>query len=374
MVRLLPSYEARTAERCFEPRRATAGLAPALVVMLLSLVVTLGCTAKTEPPAVEEAYAARVSVPLIEDLHPSAPVVAHLEMSERVRIIGRRRSFVRVRTDDGEEGWAKSTELITPEVRDLLAQVREQTLADPSQGEVRALASLNVHLEPYRWSPTIYQLAADEGAQLLRHQVVDRLAEEPQQGKTPPPATEQDDWYLVRLETGRAGWVLTSRVYSAIPEDVAQYAERRRIVSYFDMSGGKEGAAGETKPTWLWTQSSESNQPHDFDLLRVFLWSRQREAYQTIKIERGMKGYLPVVIHERVEAKSGAGPGYSIVVQNRKGERVQRTYVLLRNRVVQVSEEPAPPAAAAIRFVTPEEPPPPPTFMDRLLSWWKGDS
>jgi hypothetical protein len=252
--------------------------------------------------------------------------------------------------------------------------VREQTVDDPPQGEVRALQILNVHLEPYRWSPTIYQLAADEGAQLLRHQVVDRLAEEPAEGKTPPPTDEQDDWYLVRLETGRAGWVLTSRVYSAIPEEVAQYAERRRIVSYFVLDEDKENPHSASKPTWIWTQSSASNQPYDFDLVRVFRWSRQRQAYQTIKIERGLKGYLPVVLHGRVEGKSGSGPGYSVIVENKKGERVQRTYVLVRNRLALVSEEPAPSPPAPIEFVTLEEPPPPPTFMDRLLSWWKGGS
>jgi hypothetical protein len=345
-----------------------------LAVVLLAGIVTLGCTAKTEPPAVEEAYSARTSVPLLEDLHPTAPVVAHLGMSERVRILGRRRSFVRVRTDDGAEGWAKSTELITPEVRDLMMQVREQTQHEPPQGEVRALQILNVHLEPYRWSPTIYQLAADEGAEVLRHQVLDRLAEKPEEGKTPPPTEEKDDWYLVRLETGRAGWVLSTRVYSAIPEEVAQYAERKRIVSYFVLEADKESPQAERKPTWLWTQVSSSNQPHDFDLLRVFRWSRQSEAYQTIKIERGLKGYLPVVLHDHVEGKAGSGPGYSVVVENKKGERVQKTFVLVRNRLVQVSEEPAPPPPAAIRFFTPEEPPPTPTFMDRLLSWWKTGS
>lgn len=353
--------------------RAPRGLTLSLAVALLALVVTLGCTAQTEPPAVEEAYAARTSVALLEDLHPTAPIVAHLEMSERVQILGRRRSFVRVRTDDGREGWAKSTELITPDVRDRMMQLREQTLADPPQGEVRALEILNVHLEPYRWSPTIYQLSADEGVQVLRHKVVDRLPEPPKEGATPPPGIEQDDWYLVRLETGRSGWLLSSRVYSAIPEEVAQYAERKRIVSYFSLGEDKEDQEGESKPTWLWTQSSARNQQHDFDLLRVFLWSRQRDAYQTIKIERGMKGYLPVLVHDEIEAERGSGPGYSVTVENKDGERLQRTYVLLRNRLVKVAEEPAPPPPAEIHFVTAEEPPPPPTFMERLLSWWKSN-
>jgi hypothetical protein len=252
-----------------------------------------------------------------------------------------------------------------------MMQVREQTLADPPQGEVRALRTLNVHLEPYRWSPAIYQLSPDEGAELLRHQVVERLPEKPGKsadGQTQAPVTGEDDWYLLRLETGRAGWVLASGVYSAIPEDVAQYAERRRIVSYFAL-GEKEGRPAANK-TWLWTQVSENNRPYDFDLVRVFLWSRQRQAYQTIKIERGLQGHLPVLIQERVETDRGAGPGFSIVVVDRKGERVQRTYALLRNHVVRVSEHPAPPPPSPIRFASPEALPEPPSLVNRLLSWW----
>jgi hypothetical protein len=379
MRRLFLSYELRAGIERGLPCRALTqfrvcrrgtGNALASAALLAAWALTLGCTAKTEPPAVEEAYAARSSVALLEDLHPAAPIVGQLDMGDRVRILGRRRSFVRVRADDGLEGWAKSIELIVPEVRDQVMQVREQTIDDPPQGEVRALQTLNVHMEPYRWSPTIYQLAPDEGAELLRHSTVDRLPEKPEEGKAPPSAGEQDDWYLLRLETGRAGWVLASGVYSAIPEEVAQYAERRRIVSYFALP--REGdSSTDANKTWLWTQASDDNQPYDFDLLRVFLWSRQRQAYQTAKIERGLRGYLPVLVHERVEAERTAGPGFSVVVENRRGERVQRTYALVRNRVSLVSEQPAPPPPAPIRFVTPELPPPPPTFMDSLLSWWK---
>jgi Bacterial SH3 domain len=374
MRKLLLFYVGRCGSGCSvaaDPGRRRYGQPLLALALVLSWAVALGCTAKTEPPAVEEAFVARSSVALLEDLHPASPIVTQLEMGDRVRILGRRRSFVRVRADDGSEGWAKSTELIVPEVRDLVMQVREQTLRDPSQGEVRALQTLNVHLEPYRWSPTIYQLSPDEGAELLRHRTVDRLAEKPEEGKTPPPATEQDDWYLLRLETGRAGWVLASGLYSAIPEEVAQYAERRRIVSYFPLVAEGD-STGDANKTWLWTQASDDNQPYDFDLVRVFLWSRQRQAYQTVKIERGLRGYLPVLVHERVEADRGAGPGFSVVVENKRGERVQRTYALLRNRVTLVSEQPAPPPPPPIRFVSADPAPPPPTFMDRLLTWWKG--
>jgi hypothetical protein len=295
--------------------------------------------------------------------------VGQLPIGGRVEIIGRRRSFVRVRHENGLEGWAKSTELISPEVRGRLLQVGEQTRHDPPQGEVRALRTLNVHLEPHRWSPSVYQLEPDEGAQLLRHSTVTRLPDPNRDDQGSSEGSEQDDWYLVRLETGRAGWVLATGVYSGIPEEVAQYAERRRIISYFALGETYDSKLGQAQPTWLWTQSSQSNQPFDFDLLRVFVWSRQRQAYQTIQIERGLRGYLPVTVQAHVREGRHSGPGFSIVVENRQGRLVKRNYVLSRDHVYRISEEDAPPLRAPIHFESPKAPTPqPPSLVERLLS------
>src|SRR5205814_683495 len=44
-----------------------------------------------------------------------------------------------------------------------------------------------------------------------------------------------DDWTLVRTASGESGWILSRRVVIAIPDEVAQYAEGRRITSYFSL-------------------------------------------------------------------------------------------------------------------------------------------
>ena len=332
-----------------------------------------GCAPESEPPPLPEAFIARNTVEISKELLPNAPVVATLKLGTRVEIAARRRRFVKVRTTSGVEGWTQDSKLITPDIRDLMRQLSDQTAADPEQGRVHALRTLNVHLEPQRWSPTIYQLQEDEGAQLLRHQVSQRLPNRPEPGKPPPSPTGLDDWYLVRLSNGQPGWVLTTGVYSGIPDEVKQYAERRRVISYFPL-GEVEDRSGNPKKTWLWTQVGRSKQQHDFDLYRVFMWSRRRGVYQTIGIERGLTGYLPVVFHPKLVTKRGAGPGFSITVE-RKGKRASRTYVLIRYRVYRVAEEAAPPPAAPIRLARKvKKIEQPPTMFERILNWWKKQS
>jgi len=342
--------------------------------LLLTFAVLLfaGCSSGSDAPEIEEAYAAREDVGLREELKPNAAVVATLALGERVEVVERRRRFVRVRTGAGVSGWTRDSRLATRELRWKMDQLVQQTRSEPSQGTYRALDRLNIHLEPYRWSPTIYQLEEDEGAELLRHQLVDRLPRPPEDGKPPPSPMGLDDWYLVRAPNGEAGWALTTGLYSAVPDEVKQYAERKRITSFFALDAVEDRRQAEPKTTWLWTQIDRFKQTQDFSLIRVFMWSRGRQAYGTIKLERGLTGYLPVRMHGQLETERGTGPGFTITVEN-KGERLDRTYVLVDHRVYRVEEKPAGPPPLPIRFVKPELPTEMKTgIMDRVAGWWRG--
>lgn len=347
-----------------EPRQAIG----AAVMLGLGL---LGCTARTEPPPVEEAFVARRSVAIRADLSTSSPLIATLSLGSRVEVMGRRRRLVRVRTADDAEGWAHDDGLISRAVRDLMEQSRAQTTSYPSQGVVRAFDRLNVHLQAGVESPSIYQLEKDEGAELLLRRLVERTPSEAAEQGAP---VESDDWCLVRLPTGNVGWLLARRVYSGIPDEIAQYAEGRRIVSYASLEEVEDTRRDLVKPTWLWTQVEKGKQPYDFDRFRVFRWSDRRNAYQTIKLRTALKGFLPVVFHPKLELDIGSGPGFSLTLL-RGDRRIVRTYVLLGQRVAEVSERPAPPPSPALRLERVEPIlPPPPDLMHRLLSWWRGSA
>ncbi|MGI8959379.1 MAG: SH3 domain-containing protein [Bryobacteraceae bacterium] len=101
-----------------------------------------------------------------------------------------------------------------------------------------------------------------------------------------------EDWSLVRTKDDQTGWVLTRNLIMSIPDEVAQYAEGKRITSYFDLGAVHDEVKG-TKHNWLWTTSSVA-EPYDFDAWRVFLWNRRRHRYETSYRQHDLEGYFPV--------------------------------------------------------------------------------
>ena len=95
-----------------------------------------------------------------------------------------------------------------------------------------------------------------------------------------------DYWSLVRVPSGQSGWVLTRLISMAIPDEVAQYAEGHRIVSYLPL--GYVQDEDQKKPIWLWT-TVRGRQPFDFDSFRVFIWSLRRHRYETAFIARNVR-------------------------------------------------------------------------------------
>src|SRR5208283_3163475 len=105
----------------------------------------------------------------------------------------------------------------------------------------------------------------DEDA--FRPKIVRKQKEPPRIPPHPPgpPPPVPDDWLLVRAADGRCGWVLDRLLYSSIPDEVAQYAERARIVAYFDIGTVHDRQAGVDKTVWLWAAQSAGARDRAFD-------------------------------------------------------------------------------------------------------------
>jgi hypothetical protein len=161
-----------------------------------------------------------------------------------------------------------------------------------------------------------------------------------------------DNWSLVRTASGQSGWVLSRRLVMAIPDEVAQYAEGHRIVSYFSLGKVRDG--DQQKDIWLWTTSG-GGAGADFDSFRVFNWSVRRHRYETAYIERRLKGYLPVLVQQvdlTSASRSGAPaaseryPGFSVCIEKADGQRYRREYAMLGNIVRYAGERPCEAAPA----------------------------
>jgi hypothetical protein len=303
---------------------------------LAAALLLAGCGSGNREPAIGEGFVAPATLNLRQELGPRQPSMATVRHGERLEILERRRRFVRVRAGSGAIGWIDGDLLFGPEQMETLRALGRWAATLPSQGQATVLDTLNVHTDSNRESPSFQQFREGEHAAVVAHRLVTSAA-------------RTEDWSLVRLSGGEAGWVLTRALFMSIPDEVAQYAEGHRIMSYFALGEVKDG--DRVKQNWLWTTLSKGGQPYEFDAVRVFVWSRTRSRYETAFVDRKVKGYYPV----EVVQKLGASPSFSIIVDEKDGTRVRRTYAFQGYHVRLESKTPwtqplqtSPPPASAL--------------------------
>ncbi len=415
--------------------------ASAFAAGLLLILAACSDSGSSRGPVIGEAFAGPAEVKLRSDIPLESRVVATVPHGERLEILRQRRNiFFLVRTPKGVEGWTESRQLLSIEDMSALRDLTERARNLPSQGAASSYGELRVHNRPSRSSPAFAGIKEGEKVDVLSYVVTPRVTEPrkplippapkkekqvpkkpAKEAKVPPPpmpeppklpenwldlsktdlAKEEqaeaelkaqdekaepeappvpvDYWTLIRLKDGRAGWVLTRPLVLSIPDEIAQYAEGARIVSYFALGEVQDG--DQVKKNWIWTTLSEGPQPYDFDSFRVFIWSLRRHRYETAYIERKLKGYLPVLT-KNVEYGGGAKspvaaasyPGFSICMEKQDGSRWRRDYAFITNVVRFAGERqcesaaPAQPGIAAAQN-TPKQPQPSPASKGYLQKW-----
>jgi len=375
----------------------------ARVVPVFILVLTItGCReSPPKAPAIGEAYVGPVTLKIRSDIPLQSATVATVKHGDRLEILQHRRRFFRVRAPGGAEGWTDERQLLSADDMTYLRDLAKRASKMPVQGRASTFGELNVHTQPSRSSPSFLQIKEKEKVDVLTHLVTPRtdLPQKPllpppppkkpksaskkpgREPKYPPPPMPKpprppanwmelsktdmpedsepvedetpaekpmptDDWSLVRNAAGQSGWVLTRRLVMSIPDEVAQYAEGRRIVSYFSLAKVQDG--DQTKDVWLWTTVTDGTHPYDFESFRVFIWSLRHHRYETAYIERNLQGYAPVLLQDvdyaaatsKGAASTAKYPGFSICSRRKDGELSRRDFALLGNVVRYAGEAP----------------------------------
>ncbi len=304
------------------------------------LAVIGGCTGWGGEEHERKILFSRNGVEMYAGLEPDAAVAGVLEFDTPVTVLDTHRSFVLIRTPDQLEGWAPRDLLLDAELRDRLRSLTRRSQRLPSQGRAHAKDTLNVHLEPYRWSPTFYQLAQDEGFELLDRALVERLPASAATATVPPAPTGLDHWHLVRVPgIGEAGWLLGNMVYPGLPLEVAMLADGRPTVAYFQIGAVEDESLGESKPTWLWAQATPGDAPSDFDRIQVMQWDGRRNRYLVIRRHSDLVGYLPIEIQPDFRSERGVGTWFRFF-HEKAGRLYTRAYLYVGRRVYPLGEEP----------------------------------
>lgn len=395
-------------------RGITAGAAAAALSFWLAACSTPGAPGRST--AIGEAFAGPSELALRADIPLESRVVAKVRHGERLEILEQKRgAFYRVRTPQGAEGWTDSHELLTPEEMASLRDLAQRAQGMPSQGVATTYAELRVHTSPSRTAPSFIVLKENDKVDVLGYltsprasaprkpllpptpikpkKAASKASKAPKYPPPPPPkppgpppnwielsqptlsdstaertapvpepeepeSVPTETWSLVRTTHGECGWALARSLYMAIPDEVAQYAERHRIVSYFSLGETQDG--DQARKDWLWTTSSGAEPSYDFDSFRVFVWSLRRHRYETAHIESGLKGYLPVRLSEiqapvgpKGKRQSATYSGFSVCVEKADGQRRRREYAFMNPAVRLVREEPCEPPPPLLSTKTP---------------------
>jgi hypothetical protein len=339
-----------------------------------------------------------------------APVANHIENitnGERLAVVEHDGRFYKVRTPDGKVGWLEEHSVIEQGEYDKFAALDKAHTNDPVVATAVLRDVIFLHLTPGRKTEHLYLLPANDKLQLLvrasvakplppqallapkslkpkalsrparpvRPEVVKKeqggstiwAAAPPHPDKYTAPDTDpnapwmqqpMEEWWLVRDQTGRVGWVLGRGFDIDVPDEVAQYSEGRRIVGAYLLNtvmdngeppskhiGPEEQKRDEERAARLRlhpklaaaaaaakaavpappapvphavgqyvtvTSEFKDGLPYDWDQVRVFIWNRAKHRYETAYRLREQQGYLPVVTGKEQVEKMGEEPTFAI--------------------------------------------------------------
>jgi hypothetical protein len=351
--------------------------------LLMVLIVALYVRLHHSTPPLETAYAGSRTVTLYSTSAQVREPVTTVSFGDRLEVLQRFQSQVKVRTSTGVVGWTEEGDLLSADLWQTLKDLETKSAAMPvvARGHTRVLS--NLRIEPGRDSPRVRQLNKDISIEMVARQpelvapaaitsatgrAEDESVDAPASESAKPdsrkpdrkskdrkskdrksndresdekPGPKKEDWWLVRAhiadQTVLAGWLLGRFVELDVPSPLPDYATSAgmRIVAWSELNR-VQSASGKpmTQYLLLGTRGPEG-QPCDFTSLRVYTWGKQKERYETAFVESNVCGRLPI---QRLQS---AGPEADITfsfLDSSNGAPERRTYQMHQTIVRRVKE------------------------------------
>jgi hypothetical protein len=331
-----------------------------IAVPLLCLVALAAWMVRPKHETLGEAFVSEKVAPLLSSIAQVREQKGILHYGERVDVIGRRNEYVRVRTNAGLDGWVESRQLMEPAMWQrsikLLAQVHDMLV----QARGRTKKSANLHVQPGRTEPRLYQFGRNAPVEVVGRAVTDWVqVSDEKDSSNEPEETKREDWFLVRGVATRppgedsaraaeaanttqpgdqtvpiAGWVVARFVELDLPDAVREGAASANIrpLAWFELNRVSDPAGD--KPQYLVAAArGPEGQVCDFTALRVYTWYVKKSRYETAFIENNLCGQMPV----RVGKGPKGEPEFRFRVMD--GNKEERVYRLMQTVVRRVHEE-----------------------------------
>jgi SH3-like domain-containing protein len=297
-------------------------------------MVSLAACGRGRHRVLEVAYVSAPQATLRDQIAAIYNRVGTVKNGERVEIIDREKRFARVRTTSGIEGWVEQRYLVDQKTFDGFQKLTQENQSAQVQAPGLLRNETNLHVTPGRETEHLYQLASGAKVSILKRAVAEKQTSVPPAAR--PIATKPgkaaagpvlEDWWLVRDDQGRVGWLLARMVDPDVPLDVAQYAEGQRFVAFFALNEVQDGNKKVSQYLCLLTEPHDGS-PYDYDQARVFTWNVRKHRYETAYREHGLDGVLPVTVTHETFDKEGTLPVFILRVQDDAGNVRERKYKL----------------------------------------------
>jgi hypothetical protein len=281
------------------------------------------------PRPVAAAYVLGRSVKVVDSPTEIHLTIETLQSGQRVDVLGRRSSWLRIRLASGNIGWVEAKSLIDQHDYDAAQNLLKEAGRLPAQIGGHTSNLVNLHLEPSRDTPQVAQLSPRQKVEIL----VRRLVEKPQPPAGPPapvpaessfpPPPKWDAWYLLRSDS-QAGWALGRLVDLDVPEEIGSYTQEYNLVACLVLNTVED--EGRQVPQYL-VADRMGTQEMDFNHIRVLTWGAKKQKYATAYVESKLNGYFPI----RVFQIDGT-PYFRLRLVDSQGRKYQKLYAMLGTR------------------------------------------
>jgi hypothetical protein len=332
-------------------RRAAARFT--FVLLILGLALATGCN-RLRKEKREMVYVSARHAYLHDRVAAVSNRVGEVVNGQPLEVIEHGRRFLKVKTDKNEIGWLEERAVIDADEYKAFQDLTVQHKEDPVVATGTLRDDIYLHISPGRKTDRFYLLPENDKVQLLVRASVPKVAPgaaatvKPSRGATSTskpstagaqkssdtktsesaeidsdaeqpeqPEIPMEDWWLIRDQQGRVGWLLSGRVDVDVPDEVGQYAEGQRIVGAYVLTKVTDPEADvpnhQVAEYVTALGPPKSGLPYDFDQIRVFTWSLKHHRYETAFRIRPIQGFFPVRVWTQPTA-NGDQPVFSFQI------------------------------------------------------------
>jgi len=330
-----------------------------IAVPLLGLVTLLAWVFRPRREVLGEAFVSERTVTLYSSVAQVREPLGELHYGEHVEVVARRNDNVKVRARDGAIGWVDGRLLMDSGLWQRSVKLLAQVKSMPVQARGHTKKATNLHVEPGRGEPRLYQFSRGVPVDVVGRATADWVqATDEKESEGEAQESKKEDWFLVRglatrppgetaaraaetntttlpgdLTVPISGWVIARFVELDLPDAVREGASsgNLRPLAWFELNRVSDPSGD--KPQYLMAATrGPEGQTCDFTSLRVYTWHAKKSRYETAYIENDLCGLMPVNVGKGPKGE----PEFRFHVMG--GSKEERAYRLNQTVVRRVRE------------------------------------